>query len=201
MISPLISELNDRVELSGGKREARRQVARDTRHAVNENVDHFQALCDDHDLWARAGQCGHCTGALAEIQLRFRGLIGAQRSALAAVNASAERNELAEDELVNNTTIMVLRAVEGFFAHRPPEVAAATPLGRPRVDIFAPPKTRVDMFNPALGDVQPPAGSSNVNDGYGDPGVEDATGVVRPRPLVRPDLVKDPTDSIQISDM
>jgi hypothetical protein len=180
-VSPLISELNDRVELSGDKREARRQAARVSRHAANENLDQFQALCDDRELWKRAGLCGHCTGALAEIQLRLRGLVDVQRNALTAVNASAEQNELAEDELVNNTTIMVARSAVGFLAHRPPEVAVATPLGGPRIDIFAPPKARVDMFNPALGAVQP---------------VDDGAGTEQPR-----SLIKDPTDSIQISDM
>jgi len=176
-VSPLISELGDRVELSDDRRKERRQAARATRHAVNENVDQLQAFCDDLSLWKEADRCGHCTGPLARIQLRLRALVSAQHSAIAAVNAVAEQNEIAEDELVSNTKIVVLRAVEGFLANRPAEVAVATPSGVPRrVDVFAAPKTRVDMFNPALGEVQPPGAEGGA---FG----------------------KDPTDSLQISDM
>jgi hypothetical protein len=117
------------------------------------------------------------------------------------MNRCADECKMKQEELVQNTTIIVLKAVEGFMAYRPPEVTAAARPGARRIDLFAMPTTRVDMFNPGLGEPQPPPGPADINDGYADPNAEDAQGVVRARPLVRPDLVKDPTDSVPISNM
>jgi hypothetical protein len=200
-LTPLIGELDSRLELSEEKGVQRWKAHADARHTINDIGDRLSALANDPELWHAAGACGHCMAPLSELQVRFLGLIDLLTTSLQTLGNAAKACELAQLELVNNSTILVGKAVEGHLAYRPPEIAVATPLGASRIDIFAPPRTRVDMFNQGLGHVQPPPGPLDINDGYGDPGVEDATGVVRARPLVRPDLVKDPTDSIQISDM
>lgn len=198
-VSPLIGELDSCLELSEDKRTERWQRFSNARYAANESCDRLDFLVTDHRLWPVG--CRNCAPALAEIQLRLRGLIGQTSAALSEATVAGEACQLSEMELVHNSTILVTRATEGYLAYRPPEVVVATPIGAKRVDIFAEPRTRIDTFNQALGEMQPPPGPPDINDGYGDPCVEDETCVVRARPLVRPDLVKDPTDSIQISDM
>lgn len=198
-VSPLIGELDSRLELSEDKRSERWQNFDNAHYDANDNCDRLDVLVNDKKLWPVG--CRKCAPALAEIQLRLRGLIGRESEALSRAAVAKETCKVSETELVHNTTILIAKAIEGYLAYRPPEVAVATPLGARRVDIFAEPVTRVDLFNQSLGEMQPPPGFPDINDGYGDPCVEDEMCVVRARPLVRPDLVKDITDSIQISDM
>lgn len=210
-LSPLIGELETRLELSDDARVQRRQTQQAAVRRANEISEELHAIVHDSaqwdPIWDMARQSDAATaaaqdllGKVSHLHMSLRSWTVALADALKAVNSATAACQLAEDELINNATILVLRAVEGYLAHRPPEMVMATPLlGKRRIDVFAPPTTRVDLANPALGETSRNPGAT-LADGYGDPGYEDAEGIVRTRPLARTDL-SDPTDAIHISDM
>lgn len=203
-VRALIDQFDDTVELSAEPERHRWEAFAATVQALNQRCDVLTNLVENRALWAAAASAPTAeerAAILAEAQVRLRGQVKMLVDALDALNRLATECQLKQQELRENTSLCMLKAIEGFFAYRPPEVAVAARPGAARVDLFARPTTRVDLFNPGLGEPQPPPGPPDMNDGHADPNVEDRDGVVRARPLVRPDLVKDPTGNIQISNM
>jgi hypothetical protein len=187
----------DLLELSEDPDRQRWQAFDETHSAVNLRCDALMGILNDRVLWKAAS----VSPAVAEIHMRMMAELTLMIESLKRLGYAKSVCSLKQAELKANTTIIALKAIEGHLAYRPPEVVVAARPGARIRDLFAMPTTRVDLFNQGLGEVQPPPGPADINDGYADPNAEDMTGVVRPRPLVRPDLVKDPTNSIQISNM
>ncbi len=202
-IRPLIDQFNKRLELTLEPEKQRWRELAESRRRIEHLGDMMRTFIDDQAMWTSVHV--HCSqagqAALAEIRIRSKTLIGKILTETGVLHQCELECEHKQDELRQNAAVVVYRALEGYHAYKPPEVAAAIQPGVRRVDLFAPPMTRIDFHNPGLGSPIPPSGLTHINDGLADPNTEDAAGVVRPHPLVRPDLVKDPTNSIPISNM
>lgn len=166
--------------------------------------DTINAYLNDQTVWATLFNLmppGPGQQMISEMQVRLQGSVSKLLSGLSTLDASAKQCQLKQHELRYNTTKFLYLAIESYLAYRPPEAALATMPGVPRADLFTAPKTRVDLFNQSLGHPQPPGTGSHLNDGLADPNKEDADNVLRARPLLRPDLVTDPTNAIPVSNM
>lgn len=202
-VRPLIDQYDKRLELTAEPERLRWQQFHDARRSIEHIGDTMYAFVHDRNTWASVH--AHCSQqgqtVLTEICIRLKSLVDKLLKETGNIHLSAQECDLKQAELRQNVAVVTFKAIESHHAFRPPEVACAIKPGVKRVDLFAPPTTRIDFFNPGLGHPLPPSGQTHINDGLADPNAEDAAGVVRPHPLVRADLVKDPTNSIPISNM
>ncbi len=186
----LIGQLHN-LELS---EEPRKRRWRDFQVSVQElghRGDELRQITSNEDMWtflfAQCLPAGHAR--LSQLRMDLLAQTTRDHENRRQVGETSRECMYKQEELMQNTSTLVLKAVEGNLAYRPP----------PFADVAFASQLRIDLFNPGLGAPQPPHGPPDINDGYGDPGVEDAQGIVRPRPLVRPDLIVDPTNIIQTS--